>query len=155
MQTKSLKKLAAVTGATAEEFQTAFNAKMVELAAQGVEDPEVIFNPRQGHCCYITWHEQVQEIEGVADEFHLEGLRFLCGNCPLHEPVTDGRRKTTGCRYAELGVVHLEHEACELFYKMLKQGTLTPAGDGQIYTISDRKKHYQEIRDLRAGKGVK
>lgn len=66
------------------------------------------------------------------DEYHLEGRRYVCEQCPLHAKVTDRRRKTVPCRHHEYGEANLRHECCEYFYTMLKQGKIKPIDERDL-----------------------
>jgi hypothetical protein len=109
------------------EFKAEFNSKMKDLSEN---DPtyEFIFKDEK-FVAIITYTEKERVMDCVADEFHAEGIRYLCKNCPHLEDPKDKRIKVCGCRYAELGTTHKLHEACEVFYKALKAGTITPIED--------------------------
>lgn len=66
------------------------------------------------------------EIKTVADEFHEQGIRYVCAQCPYLEQDGDKRRKYHTCKYSEYGTAREDQECCELFYKQLKQGTVVP-----------------------------
>lgn len=75
----------------------------------------------------ITWEETViEEEETVAEEFHREGIRYVCEQCPYLEMDGDKRKKRFPCKYAEFGGSRVDSECCEMFYKLLKQGQIVP-----------------------------
>jgi len=104
-----------------------FNSKIDELATfnpthQITDNGEVI-------SAIITYQEKHHIVDSVADEFHFEGIRYLCKHCPYLDDPHDRRVKYCTCKYAELGMTHKNHEACEIFYRQVKAGTVTPLAD--------------------------
>lgn len=65
----------------------------------------------------------------VTDEFAKEGIRYLCKECPYLEVGQDKRRKVWPCKYATYGMSRTESNCCEMFYKKLKQGEITPISE--------------------------
>lgn len=135
MENRIITQLAVVHEQTAEEFQRKFNSTMAALAGN---NPKHQFRPEMGFCAYITYEDVECIAETVSDEYHAEGIRFDCKNCPLHEEVTDKRVKRVKCKYADLGFTHLDHEACEVFYRRLNLAELKPIGEPKEYGV---KKH--------------
>ena len=126
MKVNTYSQIAVVKAEDAEEFQDKFNAKMKELADY---DPKFEFVFKSDFVAIISFVQKESIMDCVADEFHAEGIRYLCKNCPHLEDPHDKRVMRCGCRYAELGTTHKLHEACEVFYKALKNGTITPLED--------------------------
>lgn len=111
-------------------FKELLNSRIRELAQY---EPEVVEKTIDGseYRAMIQWTETESvgldsRFFSVREEFHDEGIRFICGECPLHDIEPDKRRKRVSCKYSESGVTHLEHECCEYFYKLLKQNRITP-----------------------------
>lgn len=103
-----------------------FSAKYIQ-ALDGIGNAEVIKQFSDGYfIAIITWHSVEEQAETVKDEFHLEGLRYVCGQCPHLEQDYDGRKKRFPCKYSEFSSVDIRQECCELFYKQLKQGLIEP-----------------------------
>lgn len=127
MRTVTKRKLKMVTERDPQFFEQAFNEAMEELKENDPVASDIECHDGMWWCA-ITYEEKEKVMETVADEFAMQGIRYLCKNCPLHDVVTDGRVKTVPCRYSEHGVTHLEHCACEYFYKMLKQNKVEPLG---------------------------
>lgn len=125
MKSIRLKKIEVIQTESPDEFQRRFNEAMESLAEF---EPEVEFQHFNGkeHCVYITYTEFKEEFDRISDEFHAEGIRYLCSQCPYHEPAEDGRQKHVFCKYADCGMTHLQHEACEMFYKQVKQNEVQP-----------------------------
>lgn len=127
MRRETLTKVAIVRSSDPGEFEKMFNAKMDELIAnnpthQIMDNGDII-------SAVITYQEKISIADSVADEFHFEGIRYLCKHCPYLEDPQDKRVKRCKCKYAELGMTHKEHEACEMFYRQVKAGTVTPLED--------------------------
>lgn len=113
------------TGATAEEFKKDFNRCMDELQGLKILDTQIKVD--DGFSAVILFEMNKQApARTVADEYHDQGLVYLCRQCP-HIPLPkDGRVRHVDCKYDELGSTHLDRECCEMFYKELKQGAITP-----------------------------
>lgn len=109
-------------------FEQSFNEAMEQLKDNDPQADEISFNEKNGYWVSIRYIEKEKLLETVADEFYAEGIRYLCKNCPLHEVETDGRIKRVPCRYSDYGYCHLEHGACEYFYKLLKQNKVQVVG---------------------------
>lgn len=94
-------------------------------ALEGVKDPQIMTDYKDGFfVAIITWQTDAEVVETVRDEFHLEGLRYVCGQCPYLEHDGDGRKKRFPCKYAEYGTARVDSECCEMFYRQLKQGVI-------------------------------
>ena len=103
-----------------------FSAKYMQ-ALDGIGSPEVIKQFSDGYfIAIITWHSVEEQAETVKDEVHLEGLRYVCGQCPHLDQDYDGRKKRFPCKYSVYSSVDVRQECCELFYKQLKQGLIEP-----------------------------
>ena len=132
MRTIKKVKMRVVASSDPVEFQNDFNKAMEELAEY---DPECeLKEVGGGMWAIITWTVREDVFDSVKDEFHAEGIRYICDQCPYHDEVTDRRVKRIGCRYSEFGETHREHECCEYFYKMLKQGEV----DAPTRTIMEK-----------------
>ena len=127
MRTEKITKVTIVRSTDPEEFELKFNSKMDELAQHGPEfsitDNGTILS------AVITYEENQNFVDSVADEFHFEGIRYLCKHCPFLEDPHDRRVKYCSCKYAELGMTHKEHDACEYFYRQVKAGKVVPLED--------------------------
>lgn len=124
MKRKRVKKIKVIQTKDPEEFQREFDRWMDELADH---DPEEHIQPFEGtHVAYILFEETTEEFDRISDEFHAEGIHYLCNQCPFHDPAEDGRQKYVYCKYADTGMTDLRREACELFYKKIKQNEVKP-----------------------------
>jgi hypothetical protein len=103
-----------------------FEHKYAEYADKA-QDPIITFS--DGYfIAVITWEEILIEDEPrtIRDEYHEQGIRYVCSQCPYLEMDGDKRRKYHPCKHHELGTAHEDHEACEYFYKLLQQGKIVP-----------------------------
>lgn len=126
MLTKTLKKIKVIQTDDRQAFETLFNRATEELSEKGIEF-ETDIQPFTGtHCAYILYTEIKREFNLVSDEFHEQGIHYLCGQCSLHDPQEDGRQKRVYCKYADCGMTDVRHEVCEMFYKKVKQGEIKP-----------------------------
>lgn len=115
---------------TAEDFERVLNASVEELAEC---KPEVKFVPENGFCAYLTYHQKEKTIiESVRDEFHLEGIYYHCRNCPHLDIPEDRRVKYGHCKYTPNYRTNKNGEACELFYKWLKQNAVEVIEDSEL-----------------------
>lgn len=122
MKQSSYFQFAVISASDPEQFESELNSKMKELSQL---EPDVQTDITGGHfCALISWKESTIVCETVMDEFHNEGIRHVCGECPLHDIETDRRRKRVSCRYSEFGETRLDSECCEYFYKLLKQNKI-------------------------------
>ena len=115
--------IAAIAADDPKEFQEQFNEQMTLLSDN---NPQVTLDISNGFRAVIQYEVEEQAVETVKDEFHLEGIRHICRECPFHDIETDSRRKWVTCRYSESGETHLDHECCNYFYKQLKLGQVRP-----------------------------
>lgn len=137
------KRLKVVYSDNPKEFESEFNAAMDALS--GCEPTFKIDENKTAFCAYITYTETERIPDRVADEYHAMGVYYLCKNCPLHELTTDGRVKRVKCDCSDLGFTHLEHEACEVFYRRLKFGEIKAIGEPR--EIKPRKKKDYAARE--------
>lgn len=123
MNVETRKDCVAIETQDPKEFATEYRAAMERL--RGCKT-EVVTDLSECFRAVIFFEEETRTTQTVADEFHEEGLRFLCMHCPHHEDPETKRHKRVRCKYNEFGTTHLEHEACELFYKQVKNGVIEP-----------------------------
>ena len=124
MRNTSITKVAVIRSSDTKEFEDLFNSKMEELALNRPDTK--IVDTGKIISAIITYEETHHIVDSVADEFHFEGIRYLCKHCPFLDDPHDRRIKRCTCKYAELGMTHKDHEACEYFYRQLKAGNITP-----------------------------
>ena len=124
MKRRKVTKVAVVRSHDPMEFEKLFNERIDALADSNptyqIKDTGDILS------AVITYEEVYSLVDSIADEFHFEGVRYLCKHCPHLEDPKDRRIKYCKCKYAELGMTHKNHEACEFFYRQLKAGLVDP-----------------------------
>lgn len=125
MRTKTITNFKIIHEHSAQSFENEINKWMQELSEQ---EPQITFSENSAHSFLARIEYKITErtIETVADEFHAEGLRYLCVHCPHLERDGDKRKKWQPCRYAEYGATRIDCEACELFYRQVKTGAIRP-----------------------------
>jgi len=106
-------------------FQEQVNRAMQELHDK---DPELTIKVEGGEfTAVIQYLDRVQEEpQTVKEEYHRDGIRFVCSQCPYVEIPFDGRVRWCHCRYAIGNMTHKDHECCERFYQELAQGMIKP-----------------------------
>lgn len=124
MVTKELQKIKVIQTDDPEEFERRFNEATEEYSADDVKIEIQSFTGT--HCAYFFIKELKHEFNLVSDEFHEQGIHYICEQCPYHDPQEDGRKKIVWCKYADNGFTDLRHEVCEMFYKKVKQGEVKP-----------------------------
>ena len=113
---------------TAKEFDDALNVALKELAEY---EPEILFVDK--FCARLKFYPEIRQIvETVRDEFHMEGVYYHCRNCPHLETPQDRRVKWCKCKYSSTGRAHKDYEACELFYKWVKQNAVDVIEDSDL-----------------------
>ena len=130
MRNETYPQIVAISATTAEEFEERFNEKVKSLAGLKIVGRDIDITGNS-FSAVITYEVTEHIIDSVADEFHLEGIRYLCRHCPHLDDPKDRRVKYCTCKYSETGTAHKEHEACEIFYRQLKLGKITPIDDYQ------------------------
>ena len=129
------------------EFEKQFNQAMTDLADKY---PKHILDLSNGYKAVISYEETIHQADCIADEFHAEGIKYTCRECPLREVQPDGRKTTAKCKHAPNGNAMFKSEACEVFYRQLKLGAIEPNGEPtEITPPSWRKLHYNEIKEGR------
>lgn len=124
MLTKHLEKIKVIQTEDPIEFEKLYNEAIDTYHDNDCKAELQQFNG--SHVAYIFYTEITKEFNLVSDEFHAEGIHYLCSQCPLHDPQEDGRKKMVWCKYHDCGVTDLRHEACEMFYKKVKQNEIKP-----------------------------
>ena len=79
----------------------------------------------------LEWTEYDKVPETVADEFELAGEIYHCIDCP-HLDMSNywKSKKKYPCKYAKYGATFTTSCACEVFYKELMRGEITPREEG-------------------------
>lgn len=106
-----------IDGAGATEFEVTMNDALEEI-----EEPTITFDRNRPFLAYIVYTETVEIPTTVRDAYELRGERHVCRECPYYHKQTDRRKRYSICDLGES--ITAEHPACDMFYKMLNDGTL-------------------------------
>ena len=85
-------------------------------------DAEIIFDKHQPFLAYVVCTETIEIPTTVREAYEMRGEHHTCKECPYWEQPTDRRMKYARCELGES--VGKQTPACDLFYKMLNEGTL-------------------------------
>lgn len=124
MRAQSIQQFAIVQSDSAPAFEEELNARMRDLSNKC---PKVKFD---GLTAYISYVETTNVPESISDEYQLQGVCFRCEDCPefqaiLKEDGTEDRRLKYGeCQYAEMRRTHRDNPACDMLYKLIKDGRI-------------------------------
>jgi len=127
MRKEEYQQIVVIKSDDAKVFQDEVNDHMKFLS--GNRPHFELLTNKEGFCGIITYTEKAEFIETVADEFHAEGIYYLCKHCPHLDDPHDKRVKRCTCKYARTGITYKDSEACEIFYKELKRGEIKPLAD--------------------------
>lgn len=120
MKCKSFQQFAIVRADTATAFEEQLNARIKDLADK---NPQVKFD---GLTAYISYMETAQIPETLADASELNGVRFLCKDCPMFDYKRNelggvDRRSRWGFCEIE-GKTHCDSPACDWLFEMINEG---------------------------------
>lgn len=124
MRKTTIQQTALICATTPDKFEEQFNARMVELKGKKILDTSISIDNLMAIVLYED--ELPEEPQTVREEYNAAGYVFLCKQCPHIELPKDKRLKSVACKYDEFGRTRLDCECCEMFYKELKQGSITP-----------------------------
>ena len=124
MKHYSVPKVRIITASNPQVFEEQINEFLEGLSEIGAAY-ELHYNMTQGYCVYINYQEKRQRAETVEDEYKLRGITYHCYDCPKYRPPMDGRVKYSWCEMENLRV-GAHNNACETFYKALKEGKVVP-----------------------------
>lgn len=108
-----------------------FTAKLnEEIYKLKDKSPNVKFSEADPLCAYIEYVESEQKAETIEEVEALEGIRFICEQCPHFKPITkadgtiDNRVKYGDCDYDgnEFGRAIKTSPACPRLYELLQEG---------------------------------
>lgn len=126
MKRSSFEQFAIVANDSASLFTEQLNAEIYRLKDN---NPVVQFSesssPFYARIKYIV---NTEEPETIAEASAVEGVRFVCLQCPYFKPVlrddgeVDRRAKWGDCEHADLGRVAKTAPACEKLYELIKEG---------------------------------
>lgn len=123
MRFERIKQIKVITTADPEQFESDVNKSMTDLREL---KPELVIHTVQPFTAVIQYEKEERILETVKDEFHENGIRYTCLDCPHLDRPMDGRIKWAYCKYSPYGKTHINDDACEFFYKELACGKAKP-----------------------------
>ena len=120
MITKKRTTFRCVHGTDAADFEQQMNEILREAL-----DPEITYVVSVPFLAYVRITESKPAPECLADVYGLQGKSFRCGDCPYLKRSKDMRRRYHGCLFHENVARSTDSSACEEFYIMLGNGTIT------------------------------
>lgn len=113
-----------------ESDALAFEEHCTTILKEHQATPEMAVNctPEGEFMAVFVYEETVfpEDERTIVDDFHDQGIRYVCEQCPHLQMDGDKRKKWFPCKFAEYGTSSVDREACEYFYKMLQQGKIVP-----------------------------
>ena len=125
MKRSSYEQFAIVVGDSAQSFSQKLNEEILRL--QG-NDPVVNFSESNPFYARIRYVVNTETPETIAEASAVEGVNFVCFQCPFFKPVTtedgeiDKRFKWGDCEFAEMGRTYKTAAACDKLYELIKEG---------------------------------
>jgi hypothetical protein len=105
------------------EHEKAYNDFLDEIDGKKiVESTKPERNNKGEIVVTITYIEEVNVRESIVDDFHEEGIRYVCAQCPYCEDPHDKRRKWCKCKFKRIGRTRRDSEVCRYFYALLAAG---------------------------------
>lgn len=125
MKRSSYEQFAIVAADSASLFTEKLNAEILRLKDN---DPVVKFSESIPFYAQIKYTVDTTAPETVAEASEVEGVSFVCLQCPYFKPATkadgevDKRVKWGDCEHTELGRTIKTAPACERLYELIKEG---------------------------------
>ena len=125
MKNSVYEQFATVHEDSASLFDAKLNAMVKELRAF---NPKVVYSDHIPFYAHITYCVNENIPETVAEASAVEGISFVCAQCPYFEPEktqdgeVDKRKKWGNCPHAELERVKKTAPACDRCYEAIKEG---------------------------------
>lgn len=125
MKSLVFSQFATVKANTAALFTSKLNEEIYKLKDK---EPNVKFSEADPLCAYIEYTENESQAETIEEVEALEGIRFVCEQCPHFKPITkadgtiDNRVKYGDCDYSGNEFVRTikTSPACERLYELLQ-----------------------------------
>ena len=127
MRSSTYEQFAIVRADSASLFTEQLNAEVYRLRDN---HPVVKFSESIPFYAQIKYTVNENIPETVAEASEVEGVRFVCAQCPYFKPVlkedeTEDRRCKYGdCPYTELGRTLKKAPACDRLYELIKEGSV-------------------------------
>lgn len=124
MRSSVYEQFATVKEESASLFDAKLNEKVRELKDH---DPKVIFSDSIPFYARISYTVNNKIPETISDVFEMDGVNFVCGQCPNFKPVTrddgevDKRCKWGDCEFGYLGRTAKDSAACDKLYEMIRE----------------------------------
>lgn len=126
MKRSSYEQFAIVANDSASLFTEQLNEEICRLKDK---NPSVHFSESTSpFYARIKYTVNAQTPESIAEASEMEGVRFVCLQCPYFKPVLkedgtiDKRVKYGDCEHAEYGRTYKTTPACEKLYELIKEG---------------------------------
>lgn len=126
MKRSSYEQFAIVANDSASLFTEQLNEEIRRLKDM---NPSVHFSESTSpFYARIKYFVNAQTPESIAEASEMEGVRFVCLQCPYFKPVLkedgtiDKRVKYGDCEYAEFGRTYKTTAACDKLYELIKEG---------------------------------
>ena len=125
MRHSAYEQFAIVKEDSASLFTEALNRTLCELKCN---NPVVKFSKADPLCAYINYTINEETPETVSEASEIAGVSFVCAQCPYFKPMlkedeTEDRRCKYGdCEHAELGRTLKTAKACDILYRLIKEG---------------------------------
>lgn len=125
MRSSSYDQFAIVQADSASVFEKQLNEEIFRLRDR---NPVVKFSESIPFYAQIKYIVNTETPETVAEASAVEGVRFVCAQCPYFKAPTkddgteDKRCKYGDCEHAELGRTFKKTAACEKLYDLIAEG---------------------------------
>ena len=125
MKSSSYDQFAIVSADSASLFNQELNKEIYRLRDN---HPTVHFSESIPFYAQIKYRVDETEPETIAEASAVEGVSFVCLQCPYFQPATrqdgeiDRRVKWGECEHSELGRTLKTQPACEKLYELIKEG---------------------------------
>lgn len=127
MKNSVVQQYAIVKENTAPLFTAKLNNELERLKDN---DPTVTFSATDPLCAYVSYIVTERHPETIEEASSLEGVRFVCEQCPMFRPIlkadgtVDGRCKFGDCTYEgnEFGRALKRQPACSYLYELIQGG---------------------------------
>ena len=125
MRSSSYDQFAIVQADSASVFEKQLNEEIFRLRDR---NPVVKFSESIPFYAQIKYIVNTETPETVAEASAVEGVRFVCAQCPYFKAPTkddgteDRRCKYGDCEHTELGRTFKSSPACEKLYELIAEG---------------------------------
>lgn len=127
MKRSRYEQFAIVHADSASLFQKQLNEEICGLKDN---DPVVKFSESIPFYAQIKYYVDSTTPEKISEEYELQGVQFLCAQCPYFKPVltddgeVDRRYKYGDCEFTDLGRTFKKTPACDKLYELIAEGSV-------------------------------